>query len=90
MELIRAFFMWLLILFAVGLAIGQPKVAFALEVPQQGTPTERATKLWQASRPVILKDAKANHSDAEYMKRRGPVWNAWIGLQTPPRARTPP
>lgn len=54
MELIRAFFMWLLILFAVGLAIGQPKVAFALEVPQQGTPTERATELWQASRPVIL------------------------------------
>lgn len=30
---------------------------------------------------MILKDAKANYSDAEYMKRRGPVWRAWIGLQ---------
>ncbi len=52
-----------------------------LSAPEEGTPAERAKKLWQASRPVILKDAKANYSDAEYMKRRGPVWRAWIGLQ---------
>lgn len=75
------------ILFALGLAAGQANVAFAageareFEVPEEGTPAERAKKLWQASRPVILNDAKANYPDAEYMKRRGPVWRAWTTLQ---------
>jgi len=50
-------------------------------VPEDGTAAERAKTLWKASRPVILGDAKANYPDAEYMKRRGPVWNAWIRLQ---------
>ncbi len=53
----------------------------ALAVPDEGTAAERARKLWQASRPVILADAKANYPDAEYMKRRGPVWSAWTTLQ---------
>jgi hypothetical protein len=75
------------ILFALGVATGQANVAFAageaakIEVPEDGTAAERAKALWKASRPVILADAKANYSDAEYMKRRGPVWNAWIRLQ---------
>lgn len=75
------------ILFALGLAAGPANVAFAageareIEVPEDGTAAERAKKLWQASRPVILADAKGNYSDAEYMKRRGPVWNAWTRLQ---------
>lgn len=73
--------------FALAIATGQADVAFAareagkIEVPEDGTAAERAKALWKASRPVILADAKANHSDAEYMKRRGPVWNAWIRLQ---------
>jgi hypothetical protein len=50
-------------------------------VLDEGTAAERARKLWQASRPVILADAKANYPDAEYMKRRGPVWSAWTTLQ---------
>jgi hypothetical protein len=75
------------ILFALGAAAGQANIAFAaeeagrIEVPEDGTAAERAKALWKASRPVILADAKANYSDAEYMKRRGPVWNAWTTLQ---------
>ena len=73
--------------FALAIAVGQAHIAFAageagkIEVPEDGTAAERAKALWQASRPVILADAKANYSDAEYMKRRGPVWNAWSRLQ---------
>jgi hypothetical protein len=75
------------ILFALGLAVGQANVAFAageareIQVPEEGTAAERVKKLWQVSRPVILADAKANYLDAEYMKRRGPVWRAWTTLQ---------
>jgi len=73
--------------FAFAIATGQAHIAFAageaakIEVPEEGTAAERAKTLWKASRPVILADAKANYPDAEYMKRRGPVWNAWIRLQ---------
>ena len=73
--------------FALAIAAGQAHVAFAageaakIEVPEDGTAAERAKTLWKASRPVILGDAKTNYPDAEYMKRRGPVWNAWIKLQ---------
>jgi hypothetical protein len=73
--------------FALAIATGQAHIAFAageagkIEVPEDGTAAERAKTLWKASRPVILADAKANYSDAEYMKRRGPVWNAWSRLQ---------
>jgi hypothetical protein len=73
--------------FALAIATGQAPIAFAageagkIEVPEDGTAAERAKTLWKASRPVILADAKANYPDAEYMKRRGPVWNAWIRLQ---------
>jgi hypothetical protein len=71
---------------ALALATGQAHIAFAaepgnIEVPEDGTAAERAKALWKASRPVILADAKASYSDAEYMKRRGPVWNAWSRLQ---------
>ena len=75
------------IFFALGFAAGQTKVAFAageageIKVPEEGTAAERAKKLWKASRPVILNDAKANYADAEYMKRRGSVWRAWTTLQ---------
>lgn len=75
------------IFFALGLAAGQANVAFAageageIKVPEEGTAAERAKKLWKASRPVILNDAKANYTDAEYMKRRAPVWRAWTTLQ---------
>lgn len=81
------FFYMVGILFALGLAAGQADVAFAageageIKVPEEGTAAERAKKLWKASRPVILNDAKANYPDAEYMKRRGPVWRAWTTLQ---------
>jgi hypothetical protein len=52
-----------------------------IEVPETGTPVERAKKLWQASRGHVLADAKAALSDGEYQKRRGPIWGAWIRLQ---------
>lgn len=84
----RSFFVCMLgILSAVGLPAGQVHFAIAaaqaadIEVPEDGTPAERAKKLWQASRPVILSDAKANYGDAEYMKRREPLWRAWTRLQ---------
>jgi hypothetical protein len=75
------------ILFALGIATGQANVAFAageareIEVPKEGKAAERAKKLWEASRPVILADAKANYPDAEYMKRLEPVYNTWTTLQ---------
>ena len=68
------------ILLVIAVAAGQANAA-ELKAPEEGTAAERTKKLWQASRPVIGADAKANYSDAEYMKRRGPVWQAWIGLQ---------
>jgi hypothetical protein len=52
-----------------------------IEVPETGTPAERLKKLWQATRPHLLADAKAALSDAEYQKRRAPIWSAWIQLQ---------
>lgn len=71
------------------LAIGAGVVSAALpraqakeiEVPETGTPAQRARMLWQATRGDILADAKAALSDAEYQKRRGPIWGAWIRLQ---------
>jgi hypothetical protein len=52
-----------------------------IEFPETGTPAERAKKLWQASRTRVLADAKAALSDAEYQKRRAPIWGAWSRLQ---------
>jgi hypothetical protein len=52
-----------------------------IEFPETGTPVERAQKLWQDSRTHVLTDAKAALSDAEYQKRRGPIWSAWTRLQ---------
>lgn len=52
-----------------------------IEFPEEGTPVERVQRLWQASRSHILADAKAALSDAEYQKRRSPIWGAWTRLQ---------
>ncbi len=52
-----------------------------IELPESGTPAERGKKLWQDSRTHVLADAKAALSDAEYQKRRGPIWGAWTRLQ---------
>jgi hypothetical protein len=52
-----------------------------IEFPEEGTPAERVQRLWQASRSHILADAKAALSDAEYQKRRSPIWGAWTRMQ---------
>jgi hypothetical protein len=52
-----------------------------VDVPETGTPAERLKKLWHDTRPHLLADAKAALSDAEYQKRRAPIWGAWIQLQ---------
>jgi hypothetical protein len=66
------------------LSVAKPSVANAqanIEFPEAGTPVERVQRLWQASRSHILADAKAALSDAEYQKRRSPIWGAWTRLQ---------
>jgi hypothetical protein len=52
-----------------------------IEFPESGTPVERGKKLWQETRTHVLADAKAALSDAEYQKRRVPIWGAWTRLQ---------
>lgn len=65
----------------LSMAPARPARAEEIEFPETGTPAERTRQLWKASRTHILEDAKAALSDAEYQKRRGPIWGAWIRLQ---------
>jgi hypothetical protein len=53
-----------------------------LTVPQSGTPGERIRKLWAESKLVIKADAEAKLSEAEYQARRGPLFRAWLDLQS--------
>jgi hypothetical protein len=65
-------------------SLAMPRSAAAqdeIEFPESGTPSERAKKLWHASRTRVLADAEAALSDAEYQKRRAPIWGAWTRLQ---------
>jgi hypothetical protein len=65
----------------LSLATALPARAADLEFPESGTPAERARQLWKATRTHVLDDARAALSDAEYQKRRGPIWGAWTRLQ---------
>lgn len=52
-----------------------------LDVPEEGTPAERLEVLWSRTKPIIERDAQSGYDDAEYMRRREPIWSAWISLQ---------
>ena len=52
-----------------------------LTIMTTGSPKERIKDLWQQSGPIIEKDAKAILSDAEYLNRRGPLFDVWVNLQ---------
>lgn len=52
-----------------------------LPTPNSGSARERVRQLWVTTRPIVLADAKAGLSDAEYVKRRARVFDSWIGLQ---------
>lgn len=58
-----------------------PDASSRLVTPNTGTAPERVRELWAATRPVILADAAAGLSDAEYLKRRLRVFDPWVGLQ---------
>jgi hypothetical protein len=60
---------------------GETGEAQQLEVPEEGPYNQRVKTLWELTRPIVQADAQAGHSDAEYLARRQPIWNAWIGLQ---------
>jgi hypothetical protein len=79
---------WSLVLVAGGGSLSTLSLAAAprayaqeLEFPETGTAAERVRKLWSSSRTRILDDAKAALTDAEYQKRRVPIWGAWTRMQ---------
>ncbi|MCC7201703.1 MAG: hypothetical protein IT393_03420 [Nitrospirae bacterium] len=67
------------------LLIAALATAYAAEdtiaVPRSGTATERTVKLWKLIGPRILADAKANLSDADYLRHVKPIHAAWKQLQ---------
>lgn len=66
---------------AVAAALGAGQATAQLAFPESGSPAQRARALWKETRPHVLADAAAALGDAEYMKRRQPIWGAWIRLQ---------
>jgi hypothetical protein len=57
---------------------------FIVETPQTGNLSQRVKMLWETTRPIIEKDARANLTDEDYQARRTPLFTAWVNLQAVP------
>ena len=52
-----------------------------IAVPKEGSAAARTQALWQTIKPLILADAKADWSDAEYLEKQKPIHEAWRQLE---------
>ncbi len=59
----------------------RPAKAGGFTVPEEGTPAERVTKLWESTGPVMKADSQANLDDREYQEKRTPLFSVWVTLQ---------
>jgi hypothetical protein len=53
----------------------------AIDVAKSGSSSERVRTMWQQARAIIVKDAAANLSDAQYHAKRDAMFLPWTHLQ---------